>query len=414
MPCTEINLICEPAHPLSGDDTFEAVNRLLAEYLARSSEGLVDVRLDAPLAVPAIGGETGFGREWLAAIVDAADDAIISSTLDGRITSWNPAAARLFGYSQPEAIGKSLTLIIPAEGHEEAREMLSRIFAGERFEHGEATRVARDGRCVEVSLTLSPVTDRAGRVVGMSQIVRDIGARKQSERAARDADRRKDEFLATLSHELRNPLAPISSAVATLSQLEHADPVARMACAVIERQLQQLTRLVDDLLDVGRITAGAIELIQERFDLRELLNTAQASVLPAFADVGQSFRLVLPQDPLWVEADRTRLLQVFTNLLTNANKYTPDGGVIEVEGQRKGESILVSVRDSGIGISAEMLERVFDLFAQVDRSAQRTRGGLGIGLALSKRLLEAHGGRIEARSDGPGKGTEFILELPAR
>jgi signal transduction histidine kinase len=196
-------------------------------------------------------------------------------------------------------------------------------------------------------------------------------------------------------------------------EIEHANSTARTACGVIDRQLQQLTRLVDDLLDIGRIAAGGVELIQERFDLRELLNTAQASLLPAFAHAGQSCRLHLPEDPLWVKADRTRLLQVFTNLLTNANKYTPDGGVIEVDSGRRGEWIVVSVRDSGIGISAEMLERVFDLFAQVDRSAQRTRGGLGIGLALAKRLLEAHGGRIEARSDGPGKGTELILELPA-
>ena len=397
---------------MSGDDTFAAVNRLLAEYLARSAEGLVDIRLDAPLATPATTGETGFGREWLAAVVDSADDAIVSHMFDGRIVSWNPAAARLFGYSQSEAVGNPMTLIIPTERQEEGRQMLTRVFAGERIERVETTRVARDGRRVEVSLTISPVRDRAGRLIGMSQIVRDIDERKRNERAAREADRRKDEFLATLSHELRNPLAPISSATRTLLQLEPADSAARTACAVIDRQLQQLTRLVDDLLDIGRIAAGSVELIKERFDLRELLNTAQASLLPAFANAGQSFRLHLPEDPLWVEADRTRLLQVFTNLLTNANKYTPDGGVVEVDSGRRGEWIVVSVRDSGIGISAEMLERVFDLFAQVDRSARRTRGGLGIGLALAKRLLEVHGGRIEARSDGPGKGTEFVLQLP--
>jgi len=411
--CTEFRTICESAPPVSGDDAFAAVNRLLAEYLARSAEGPLDVRLETPLAVPAAVGETGFGREWLAAIVDAAEDAIVSYTLDGRIVSWNPAAARLFGYSQSEAIGNAMTLIIPTEREEEGRQILARVFAGERIARIETTRVARDGRRVEVSLTVSPVRDRAGRTIGMSQIVSDIDERKRHERAARDADRRKDEFLATLSHELRNPLAPISSATRTLLEIEHADSAARTACGVIDRQLQQLTRLVDDLLDVGRIAAGGVELIQERFDLRELLNTAQASLLPAFANAGQGFSLHLPEDPLWVKADRTRLLQVFTNLLTNANKYTPDGGVIEVDSGRRGEWIVVAVRDSGIGISAEMLERIFDLFAQVDRSAQRTRGGLGIGLALAKRLLEAHGGRIEARSDGPGRGTELMLQLPA-
>jgi signal transduction histidine kinase len=177
--------------------------------------------------------------------------------------------------------------------------------------------------------------------------------------------------------------------------------------------LRQLTRLVDDLLDISRIANGGLVLIKEEFDLRVLLRTLQTSMQPAFSANHQTLRVSLPEDPLYVEADRTRLMQVFTNLFMNANKYTPDGGSVDVEALQEEGRILVHVRDTGIGISPEMLDKVFELFTQVDRTSQRSRGGLGIGLTLSQRLITAHGGRIRAHSDGPGKGTEFIVELPA-
>jgi CheY-like chemotaxis protein/nitrogen-specific signal transduction histidine kinase len=262
-------------------------------------------------------------------------------------------------------------------------------------------------------LTVSPIKDQSGRIVGASKIARDISERKQNDRLAREAERRKDEFLATLSHELRNPLAPIRNATHILCKKEHSDPEGKLACTIIDRQLRQLTRLVDDLLDISRVTNGGLELISEPFDLRALLRTLQTSLQPAFTANTQTLRLLLPEDPLYVEADRARLMQVFTNLLTNANKYTPDGGLIEVEGFKENDRVLISVRDTGIGIAPEMLDRVFELFAQVDRSSQRSRGGLGIGLTLAQRLIHAHGGRIRVRSDGPGKGSEFIVELRA-
>jgi PAS domain S-box-containing protein len=352
-------------------------------------------------------------QAWLAAIVDSSSDAIVSKTLEGRITSWNPAATQLFGYSAAEAIGKPITLIIPPELHDEERQLLQRLRAGERVEHLETVRVDRSGRRVEVSLTVSPVRDRSGHIVGASKIARDIGRRKQLERMSREAERRKDEFLATLSHELRNPLGPLRSASDVLCQAEHPDPALQTACAIVDRQLRQLTRLVDDLMDVSRVSTGTFQLIKEKFDLAGLLLTVRASLIPAFNANRQTLRLVLPDQPLWVEADRTRLVQVFMNLLTNANKYTPDGGSIEVEGQQQPGRISVTIRDTGIGIAPDMLEQVFELFSQVDRSSHRTRGGLGIGLTLSKRLLHAHGGTISAHSEGLGKGSEFVVELPA-
>lgn len=404
MPIKDLlqtDFIPQPLTSMTRDDTSDAVNRLLEEYLQTS----------------AASGASAFGtpqeREWFAAIVVSSSDAIVGATLDGRIVSWNAAASRLFGWTAAEAIGSPFTLITPPELHEEARQVLARVRAGERVEHFETARLDRNGRHLEVSMTVSPVKDGEGRICGVSMVAREISERKRDERAAREADRRKDEFLATLSHELRNPLAPMRSATDVLCRAQLADPAIQTASAVIDRQLGQLTRLVEDLLDVSRFTSGRTELIKENFDLGAVLRTLQVSLQPAFAASRQTFRLSLPEEPLYVNADRARLMQVFTNLLTNANKYTPDGGFVGVEAHRDGQNIVVSVRDTGIGIAGGMLERVFDLFAQVDRSAQHTRGGLGIGLTVSKRLLDAHGGRIRAHSEGTGKGTQFIVELPA-
>jgi PAS domain S-box-containing protein len=352
-------------------------------------------------------------RAWLAEIVQSSHDPIVSKTLDGQITSWNQAAVRLFGYPPEEAIGQPITLIIPPELREQEAELLARLRAGERIENFETVRVTRDGRRVEVALTVSPIRDEAGYIVGASKIARDISDRKRHERALQEADRQKDEFLATLSHELRNPLGPIRSAAHVLCRVEHKDPTLRTACDIIDRQLRQLTRLIDDLLDVSRVTTGGVHLVREEVDLSALLNTMATSLQPAFSAAGQSFELSLPPEPLFTRGDRTRLMQVFANLLTNANKYTPDGGRIEVRGFREDTSVVVSIRDTGIGISDTMLEKIFDLFAQVDRSPQHTRGGLGIGLALAKRLVELHGGRIEAHSDGHGRGAEFLVRFPA-
>ncbi len=352
-------------------------------------------------------------RAWLAEIVNSSNDAIISKTLDGQITSWNHAAVLLFGYSAEEAIGKSITLIIPPERHAEEREVLARLRAGERIEHFETIRVTRDGRRVEVSLTVSPIRNEDGHIVGASKIARDISDRKIHERALREADRRKDEFLATLAHELRNPLAPIRNAAHVLCRAQHAEPTLRTACEIMDRQLRQLTRLVDDLLDVSRVATGGVQLVREKVDVKALLNTMAASLQPAYSAESQTLTVSFADQPLYTHGDRTRLMQVFANVMTNANKYTPDGGRIDIEARREGRYVVVSVRDTGIGISEPMLERVFELFAQVDPSSRLTRGGLGIGLTLAKRLVELHGGHIEARSAGRDRGSEFIVRLPA-
>jgi PAS domain S-box-containing protein len=349
-------------------------------------------------------------RAWLAAIIESSDDAIVSKTLDGTITSWNAGAARLFGYTPEEMIGKPVTTIIPPELQEEERAILARLSADEPVRHFDTVRLAKDGHRVDISLTVSPIRDADGIVVGASKVARDISDRKRAERALLDANRRKDEFLATLAHELRNPLAPIRNAVELLGRLP-IEAAARSASDIIDRQLRQMTHLVDDLLDVSRITAGRVRLQIEPLNLGATVAMAIETCRPALDAAGHELVADLPHDPIFVNGDRVRLPQVFSNILNNAVKYTPPGGRIEVHVSRDGAGAVVRIRDTGIGIPAAMLDYVFELFAQVDRSYDRTGGGLGLGLTLAKRLVEMHGGSIEARSEGAGRGSEFSVRL---
>jgi PAS domain S-box-containing protein len=352
-------------------------------------------------------------RAWLAAIVESSSDAILSKTLDGTITSWNPGAVRVFGYTPEEMIGKSIMSIVPPELHDEEVEVLARLRLGERVDHFETVRLAKGGRRMDVSLTVSPIRDESGEIVGASKIARDITERKRAQRLLLEADRRKDEFLAVLAHELRNPLAPIRNAAEVLCRSEPIRPELLTACEILERQIKQMTHLVDELLDVSRIGSGRVELQVELVDLSALLRTVESSQRLAFDAAHQSLTLTLPNEPVYVYGDWARLIQVFSNLLQNANKYTPANGQIAVEARREGSEAIVSVRDTGIGIPPDKLSEVFELFAQLDRSSFRTRGGLGIGLTLAKRLTELHRGSIEARSAGEDRGSEFVVRLPA-
>jgi PAS domain S-box-containing protein len=228
----------------------------------------------------------------------------------------------------------------------------------------------------------------------------------------READRRKDEFLATLAHELRNPLAPIRNALQILRLAGNSGPIMEQARTMMERQLMQLVRLVDDLLDVSRITRGRVELRKERVELAAVVQSAVETSRPLIEAAGHELMVTLAPEPIHLDADLTRLAQVFSNLLNNAAKYTEQGGHIWLTAERHGGEVVLKVRDTGLGISADMLLKIFEMFTQVDRSLERSRGGLGIGLTLVKRLVEMHGGSVEARSEGPGKGSEFTVRLP--
>ena len=243
--------------------------------------------------------------------------------------------------------------------------------------------------------------------------VLDITARKQAEEALRDADRRKDEFLAMLGHELRNPLAPLRGVMETLRRQRLAGPALERAYAMMDRQVAHLGRLVDDLLDVSRITRGVVELRKEPVSLAEVAERAVEMVTPAVEGRGHELMLALPQTPLRVEGDATRLTQVVFNLLNNAAKYTDPGGKIWLTLEGEGGQAVVRVRDNGSGMPPDLVPKVFGLFTQGTRSLDRSQGGLGLGLTLVKRLAEMHGGSAEARSEGPGRGSEFVMRLPA-
>jgi len=551
-----------------------------------------------PVLVPGDAEEPDYpSQALLAAIVESSDDAIVSKTLDGRIRSWNAGAMRLFGYTPEEVIGKAITIIIPPELHEEERRILEKLQRGERIDHFETTRVTKDGRRIPISLTVSPVRDSRGTVIGASKVARDISERKRAEQALREserllsaeadelvklnelssrlwrsrtlqeglemmltaviellgadkgnvqvlegsgkdgvlriaaqrgfqhdflehfrevsadddcacgralrsaqriiiedveadaplralaraadyrsvvttpliggdgkplgmlsahfrsvhrpgerelrrvdlymlqasdfiqrcrmeqalrqnqealreADRRKDEFLALLAHELRNPLAPIRYALATSRKAGRTLEQRKRAEEVIERQVAHMSRLLDDLLDVSRIKHGTLELKKSRTELTLVLGAAIEAARPILDSKHQTLSLDLPEQTVQLEADPVRLAQVFSNLLINAAKYTDAGGSIELRATREGSAVVVAVRDNGIGISADMMPRLFTFFSRAHTALGRSEGGLGVGLALARGLASLHGGRIEARSDGPGRGSEFIVRLP--
>jgi PAS domain S-box-containing protein len=258
-----------------------------------------------------------------------------------------------------------------------------------------------------------PRFDERARLVGFIGSVIDITERKLAEDALKDADRRKDEFLATLAHELRNPLSPIRHGLQLMRLAGDDRKRVEDAREVMERQLQHMVRLIDDLLDVSRISRGKIELRRQRVDLATVVLSAVETTRPTIEQLGHDLALELPRSPVYVDADVTRLGQVFANLLHNAAKYTNPGGHIRLAAESEDGGAAISVSDDGLGIPPEMLDRVFDPFTQVDGSLERSRGGLGLGLTIVKRLVEMHGGWVEARSEGQGRGCVFVVHLPA-
>ncbi|HKI21378.1 MAG TPA: response regulator, partial [Isosphaeraceae bacterium] len=450
-------------------------------------------------------------KERLAAIVESSDDAVISKSMDGVITSWNRAAERLYGYSADEIIGRPISTLIPPDHTDDFPSIMERLRRGERIEHYDTVRVAKDGRRIDVSLTISPLKDALGNVVGASKIARDVSERKRadtalrkhSERARllseaaglllatsepdailkdllskigaslgldfspllaggrpvgasslaslsrdhlepeevefletishyvtaayeriglikqlREQDRRKDEFLATLAHELRNPLAPIRNGLQLIRLAGQSPALLDQAHPMMERQLQQMVRLVDDLLDVSRINQNKLELRKEWVELAAVILRAVETSRPLIEAASHQLTVSVPPEPVLLDADPVRLAQAISNLLNNAAKYSERGGRIWLTaelangGRRPAREVLVRVRDTGVGIPPDMLPHIFEMFMQEERSLERSQGGLGIGLTLVQRLIQMHGGRVEARSEGAGKGSEFIVRLP--
>jgi PAS domain S-box-containing protein len=383
------------------------------------ARGLTDKVMPALPATPSEDAEHFHQRALLAAIVDSSDDAIVSKTLEGRILSWNRGATRIFGYEPHEVIGKPITIIVPLELHAEEQQILEKLRRGERIDHFDTVRVTKDGQRIAISLTVSPIRAADGTVIGASKVARDVSERKlveqrlqQSEEALRLADRRKDEFLALLAHELRNPLAPIRYAVAANKKPGRTPEQRKQAEEIIERQVTHMSRLLDDLFDVSRVTRGTLELKKTRTELTSIIGAAIETARPILDAKHHNLTLDLPTQPVQLEADSVRLAQVFSNLLINAAKYTDPGGQIQLRARQEPGTVVISIADNGIGISAELLSSVFTMFFRSHQALGRAEGGLGVGLSLVRGLVTLHGGSVQARSEGVGRGSEFTVRLP--
>jgi PAS domain S-box-containing protein len=390
------------------------------------------------------------GQAWLSAIVDSSADAIISKTLDGIITSWNPGAERTFGYTAAEAVGHPITLIIPEERHAEEQIILSRLRLGERIDHFETVRQTKDGRLLNISLTVSPIRDSDGRVVGASKVARDITKDKLAaeererllalEQAARGEAQRannrlneqlellqkevrareeaqaqlaealevRDDFIAVAAHELRNPLN-VSLLTLQLIARHAAGAGMPQISAMVERlrgQIGRINRLVDRLLDVTHIRAGAFMLYPESFDLSELVK----NVVSRFAveNPGPPISLEI-QGPIAGKWDRLRLDEVITNLLSNAAKYGEKKPIL-VGARIEGQAAIIKVEDQGQGLSSEDLERIFNRFERL--GPRPSSQNLGLGLWITRGIVDAHGGTITAESGAGEKGVRFVIRLP--
>jgi PAS domain S-box-containing protein len=357
-----------------------------------------------------------------ARLLDLSNDAIIVRGMDGQIRYWNQGAVELYGWSLEEALGEichvllQTTFFTPVE---EFTEVLHRT--GHWM--GELVQTTRDGRRITVCARKTLDYDGGGNPVAVMENLTDITARRKLEdslaahaKEMARADRSKDEFLAMLAHELRNPLAPLRNAAEILQTSNATEDERRQAQHIIGRQIENMSRMIDDLLDVSRITEGKIELRKKPVPLEAILTAATSLVRSGCAARHQDLAVSMPSEPVFLNADGTRLEQVFTNLLSNACKYSGDGCHISLSAERvagtEPPEVIVRVRDDGAGIAPELLPRVFDLFVQATRALDRAHGGLGIGLTLVSRLVKLHGGSVEAHSEGLGHGSEFVVHLP--
>jgi len=349
-------------------------------------------------------------------LLNAAPMGVYVIDADFRITEVNPAARPVFG-DMPDLIGRDFSEVVHIHWPKEYAEEIVRLFrhtleTGESYSTPERIERRLDRGVIEFyEWQISRIALPDGRD-GVVCYFRDISAHVQARRALELADRQKDEFLAMLAHELRNPLAPLRNASELLGVIAQQEPRAQFSAGVIRRQVSQLSRLVDDLLDVSRITQGRIDLQRRPLELESIIAQALETVGPLMREKRHEVSIISGFDHIRVNGDNTRLVQSVGNVLTNAAKYTNDGGEIRVRSAIEGTDALIEITDNGVGIPSELLPRIFDLFVQSDRTLDRAQGGLGIGLAVVKRLIEMHGGRVAAHSDGVGKGSRFEIRLP--
>jgi PAS domain S-box-containing protein len=350
-------------------------------------------------------------REELRLVADTMPAGVVRISADLRYVWVNRVFASWVGRPAEDIIGQPIVEVIDERDWRELRPHVERALAGERVEYECLARFARLGERW-ISSTAEATRDEAGTPNGLVAVITDIHDRKLIEQTLREAEGRKDEFLATLAHELRNPLAPIRNAVAILGKKHGLDPELTWSREVIERQVEQMSRLIDDLLDIARIAGGKLRIRKERVPLERAIDMALETSRPYLNAAGHRLSVLLPSERVTVEADPARLAQVFSNLLNNAARYTEGQGEITLAAEVAGGEVVVSVQDNGIGFPPEVAGRLFEPFSQLTRSIERTHGGLGIGLSLVQGIVALHGGKVEARSRGLGEGAEFIVRLP--
>jgi PAS domain S-box-containing protein len=408
--------------PLSGREAMavglaldEAITASVGMYVKNREEYLLQVEQARAVEQEKAHQEL---RRW-EEIFQSASWGVAVLAVDNTLQAVNQAFARMHGHTEEEKLhGKPLVeLVAPGCRDEWAGHV--RTADGDGQQVYEILHLRKDGTSLPVLVNLTTCKDQDGAVLYRAASFQDITDRKRLEEALRDqaealqaSDRRKDEFLATLAHELRNPLAPILNSVQLLHLLGPVTPTLQQVRDILERQTKQMARLVDDLLDLSRVARGLLQLRRERLDLAAVVKQAVQTSEPSIQSREQQLTVTLPEGPLPLEADQARLVQVLVNLLNNAAKYTDPGGRIDLRVERAGNEAVVRLTDTGVGIPPEMLPRVFELFTQVEESRERSQGGLGIGLALVRRLVELHGGTVMATSAGLGHGSEFVVRLP--
>jgi PAS domain S-box-containing protein len=345
-------------------------------------------------------------QAMLAAIIDSSEDAIISKTLEGMITSWNQAARRMFGYEEPEAIGRHISLLIPQDRLQEEDLIIDRVRRGLNVQHFETIRQTKDGRLIPISLTVSPIKAVDGTIIGASKIARDISEQVKAREEIKMLNARKDEFIGIAGHELRTPITTIKGYLQLLEE-EAETTVARNFLGKALRQVNKLNRLVGDLLDVSRIQAGQLQYNMVACRLLPLIREAVETIRQIYP--GHSIDMILPAEDPVITADGAKIEQVLINFLTNAVKYSPDEAKVVVNVKISEGKAIVSVQDFGIGISSQHLDDIFSRYFRVDPST--STGGLGLGLYISKEIILRHDGDIRVESK-IGEGSVFYFSLP--
>jgi PAS domain S-box-containing protein len=344
-------------------------------------------------------------------VTDSAPVLIAHCDVDHRFKFVNRPYSARFGLHPSQVVGKQIAEVIGPEAYQAIKPYIDRALAGERVDVEVEVPYARLGPQF-MRFAYEPEFDARRRVVGYVAAIINVTDRHAAEEALREADRRKDAFLATLSHELRNPLAAMRNAVQLMTVAHQAPATLERAGGIIDRQLKQLVRLVDDLFDVSRITRGQLQLRPVRVQLSDIIRTAVESTAMVIASASQTLTVTLPSEPVHLDADPERLAQAFTNLLMNATKYTPAGGRITLAGEATATEVTVRITDTGAGIPQQDLENVFGMFTQLDATRHQASGGLGIGLTLVRSMVQLHGGSVTAESPGPNRGSTFTVRVP--